>query len=747
MKKYIWIALFMLFLSLKLYAQQSTDYLKGKVFEQIADNSKQPLFSANVHWLGTTVGTTTNEKGDFSISRLKQSTKLVVSFIGFQNDTIETLGKNNIEVTLKSSVELDEVTVVHRRKSTEISMLASVKVEILSEKELQKAACCNLSESFETSPSVDVSFTDAVTGTRQIQMLGLAGPYVQITRENIPDIRGLSAIYGLSHVPGTWIESIQLNKGAGSVANGFESITGQINVELRKPEESERLYLNLYANQEGNFEGNLHLAQKVNDKWSTGLLLHSKNNSFKHDQNMDGFLDNPLSTYYIGLNRWKYQDSSGVEAQLGVKGTFIESTGGQLKFNPETDAMTTNYWGMQMNVNRYEAWTKIGKVFQDKPGHSVGFQLNWTTHEQKSYFGINTYDATQHVGYANLLYQGIIGNTNHKFRTGASFQYDNFDEHFNDTVFKRNEMVPGAYFEYTYSHLEKFSLVAGLRADYHNVFGAFVTPRLHLRYAITEKTVLRASAGRGQRTASILSENSGLFASSRKIVIQGENKGDPYGLDPEVAWNYGLNFTQNFTIYYRDGSVSLDFYRTDFSNQIVIDLDKNPQEVNFYNLDGKSYANSFQAQLDYELIKRLDFRLAYRWYDVKATYNGILEDKPLVASHRAFFNLAYETRNHWKFDYTINWQGKKRIPFTESNPTEYQLDEFSPSFYLMNAQISKTWKEKFEVYLGGENLLDYMQPNPIISNEDPFGAYFDGSMIWGPVMGRIVYLGIRYRIK
>lgn len=737
----------MLFLSLKLYAQQSTDYLKGKVFEQIADNSKQPLFSANVHWLGTTVGTTTNEKGDFSISRLKQSTKLVVSFIGFQNDTIETLGKNNIEVTLKSSVELDEVTVVHRRKSTEISMLASVKVEILSEKELQKAACCNLSESFETSPSVDVSFTDAVTGTRQIQMLGLAGPYVQITRENIPDIRGLSAIYGLSHVPGTWIESIQLNKGAGSVANGFESITGQINVELRKPEESERLYLNLYANQEGNFEGNLHLAQKVNDKWSTGLLLHSKNNSFKHDQNMDGFLDNPLSTYYIGLNRWKYQDSSGVEAQLGVKGTFIESTGGQLKFNPETDAMTTNYWGMQMNVNRYEAWTKIGKVFQDKPGHSVGFQLNWTTHEQKSYFGINTYDATQHVGYANLLYQGIIGNTNHKFRTGASFQYDNFDEHFNDTVFKRNEMVPGAYFEYTYSHLEKFSLVAGLRADYHNVFGAFVTPRLHLRYAITEKTVLRASAGRGQRTASILSENSGLFASSRKIVIQGENKGDPYGLDPEVAWNYGLNFTQNFTIYYRDGSVSLDFYRTDFSNQIVIDLDKNPQEVNFYNLDGKSYANSFQAQLDYELIKRLDFRLAYRWYDVKATYNGILEDKPLVASHRAFFNLAYETRNHWKFDYTINWQGKKRIPFTESNPTEYQLDEFSPSFYLMNAQISKTWKEKFEVYLGGENLLDYMQPNPIISNEDPFGAYFDGSMIWGPVMGRIVYLGIRYRIK
>lgn len=671
----------------------------------------------------------------------------MVSFIGYQNDTIETAGKNFVEVILKSSVALDEVTVVHRRKATEISLLEPAKVEVLSERELQKAACCNLSESFETSPSVDVSFTDAVTGARQIQMLGLAGPYVQITRENIPDIRGLSAISGLTYIPGTWIESIQLNKGTGSVANGFESITGQINVELRKPEEAERLYFNLYANQEGNFEGNLHLMQKINDKWSTGLLLHSKNNSFKQDRNNDGFLDSPLSTYYIGINRWKYHNPNGLEAQLGVKGTFIESTGGQLKFNPDEDAFTSNYWGMQMKVNRYEAWAKVGKVFLNNPGHSIGFQLNWTTHDQYSYFGLNEYDATQHVGYANLLYQGIIGNTNHKYRTGASIQFDNYNEHFNDTLFTRNEIVPGAYFEYTYSHLDKFSVVAGLRADYHNNFGAFVTPRLHLRYAITDKTVLRASAGRGQRTASILSENSGLFASSRKLLIQGNNSENPYGLKPEVAWNYGLNFTQKFIIDYRNGSISLDFYRTDFVNQVVIDLDQNPQEVLFYNLDGKSYANSFQAQFDYELIKRLDMRIAYRWYDVKVTYNGVLKDKPLLSSHRAFLNLAYETRKHWKFDYTINWQGKKRIPYTGSNPAEYQLNESSPSFYLMNAQISKTWNDKFDVYLGGENLLDYMQPNPIISNQDPFGSYFDSSLIWGPVMGRIIYLGMRYKIK
>ena len=741
------IAFILLFLPFTIVAQQNVNYLTGKVYETSPDGLMIPLLSANVHWMGTTVGTTTAEDGSFNISRLKQSTKLIISFIGFENDTIETTSKNNIEIILKKSAFIDEVTVVHRRKSTEISMLNPTKVEVLGEKELQKAACCNLSESFETSPSVDVSFTDAITGTKQIQMLGLAGPYVQITRENIPDIRGLSAIYGLSYVPGTWIESIQLNKGTGSVANGFESITGQINVELKKPEEAERLYFNLYANQDGNIEGNLHLMQKVNDKWSTGLLLHSKNNSFKQDRNMDGFTDSPLSETYIALNRWKYQDSSGVEAQLGVKGTFIENIGGQLKFDPEKDALTTNYWGMQANVNRYEGWAKIGKVFKNFPGQSVGLQLNWTTHEQNSYFGLNTYDATQNMAYANLLYQGIIGNSNHKFRTGASFQYDNYNEHFNDTIFKRNEMVPGAYFEYTYSHLDNFGLVAGLRADYHNIFGAFVTPRLHLRYAITEKTVFRASAGRGQRTASILSENSGLLASSRQLIIQGKNNNNPYGLDPEVAWNYGLNFTQKFSFDYREGSISLDFYRTDFENQIIIDLEQNPQQAVFYNLDGKSFANSFQAQLDYELIKRLDFRLAYRWYDVKTTYNGNIEDKPLVASHRAFANLAYETRKHWKFDYTINWQGKKRIPNTSSNPAEYQLEKFSPSFILMNAQISKVWNEKFETYLGGENLLDYMQHDPILSSEQPFGEYFDSSLIWGPVMGRLIYLGVRYKIK
>ncbi len=345
------------------------------------------------------------------------------------------------------------------------------------------------------------------------------------------------------------------------------------------------------------------------------------------------------------------------------------------------------------------------------------------------------------------MYKSHLGSEDYKFWIGATFQYDEYNERLNFTTYDRTEMVPGVYFEYTYSYLEKFNAVAGVRADHHNHFGSFVTPRLHIRYAITEKTILRTSGGRGQRTANILSENSGLLASSRRVIILGDGGDRPYGLNPEVAWNYGLDLTQYFRVDHRKGSISFDYYRTDFENQAVMDLDQSPQEVYFYNLQGVSYSNSFQLQVDYEVIEKLNVRLAYRWYEVQTTYNGKLMQKPFVATHRSFLNIGYETNDHWKFDYTVNWQGEKRIPFTGSNQVEYQLPEKSPQFVLMNGHISKTWKEKFELYGGVENLLGYVQKDPILSSELPFSKYFDSSLIWGPIFGRNVYFGFRYKIK
>jgi len=290
-------------------------------------------------------------------------------------------------------------------------------------------------------------------------------------------------------------------------------------------------------------------------------------------------------------------------------------------------------------------------------------------------------------------------------------------------------------------------VVAGIRIDYHSLYGFFLTPRLNMKYNILSNLILRASAGRGLRTASVFAENISLLASSRKIILNNFNNDFPYGLKPEIAWNYGFNLTYNFTLDYRQGSISVDIYRTDFENQVIVDIDKNPHEADVYNLVGKSFSNSLQFQGDYELIKRLDLRLAYRYYDVKTTYSDELLEKPLTSKHRFLANLSYNTRNFWNIDLTINTQGPKRIPNTKSNPDEYKLAEYSQWYSVVNIQISKTWKEKFEAYIGVENVFDYRQKKLIVAADDPFGKYFDSSIIWGPVFGRNFYLGLRYKLK
>jgi outer membrane receptor for ferrienterochelin and colicins len=727
-----------------LFAQvDNSNQVSGNV-AYLNEGKKEFVVGANVYWLNTSLGTTTDVKGEFVIDRTSISNKLVVSFVGFKNDTI-LVSSAKVKVLLKSAVDLDEVNIVKRQKSTQISYLDPLKKETLGKPELQKAACCNLSESFETSPSVDVSFTDAVTGTKQIQMLGLAGPNVQITRENIPDVRGISSINGLTYVPGAWIESIQLNKGTGSVVNGFESIAGQINVELIKPETADRFFVNMYANQGGRLEGNLSLTKRFkNKKWSTGLLLHGVNHTIENDRNHDNFMDNPIGQGFIALNRWKYTGEHGGEMQFGVKAVYHDKTGGQLS---TVQLDNTTKWVFENTNKRIDAWTKIGKVYEDTPWRSVGLQLAGTYEQLFTKFGSTTYDAQQQSGYANLIYVSIIGNTNHTIKTGASFMYDDYAESLQKIDYNRTEVVPGVFGEYTYSVTEKFSTVVGLRADHNSLFGGFVTPRAHMRWAPSEKMVYRLSAGRGQRTPNAIAENIGLLASNRKIIIPLIFENQSFGANPEVAWNFGANVTRTFKLDYREGSVSVDVYRTHYENQLVIDLDANPQEIRFYNLTGESYATAIQAQVDYELFPRLDMRVAYRWNDVKTTYHDTLLEKPFVAKHRAFINFGYETKKVWKYDLTLNWQGSKRLPATISNPLEFQAAQKSPSFLLVNGQVSKTWKEFFEVYVGVENLTNVQQKKAIIQSDNPDGEYFDSSLIWGPIFGRNIYLGFRYTIK
>ena len=647
---------------------------------------------------------------------------------------------------------LQAVKVESNRKSLKKSYSLTANTTLLTSKELLKAACCNLAESFETNPSIDVNFSDALTGTKQIKMLGLTSPYLMITEENIPAVRGASQAYGLSFTPGTWVESIQITKGAGSVVNGFESISGQINTELIKPINDLPFFLNVYGASDSRLELNTHFNKKISDQWSSSLFLHGNTRVSKNDMNGDGFLDNPLAKQINILNRWQYTNAKkGWVSFINFRYMNDQKQTGELDFDPKNDKGTTNYWGSEINTERIDVSAKLGYVFQDMPYQSIGFQNAFNTHAQDSYFGLNQYKIKQKSYYSNLIFNSIINSTMHKFATGLNFTYDQYEEFVNVKDYSRADHSAGAFFEYTYDNSDNFSLILGGRMDYHNRIGIFATPRLHARYNPWEKGVLRFSMGRGKRIANIFAENQQLFASSRIFNIVDSN-GKIYGLNPEIAWNYGVGFMQGFVLFDKNAEVSFDFYRTDFQNQAVVDLMQSPQQVMFYNLKGQSFANSLQMEFNYEILKRFNVRTAYKYYDIQTDYLSGTYQRPLQAKHRFFGNLSYETPieakgKQWKFDYTFNWLGKQQLPNTSANPAPDQLPEFSNSFSVMNAQVTRIFSANFEVYIGGENIGNYRQNKAIVGNENPFGATFDSSMVYGPVFGQMYYAGLRFKVK
>ena len=728
-------------------ADASGATISGMIYEQSPNGDLEPLIGANIYLAETLEGTATDMDGYFIFDKPEKmnSELLVISYTGYENDTIDMAGQSIVSVVMKTSFVFDEVEIVHKKKSTEISFINPIKVQNIGQKELCKAACCNLSESFETNPSVDAHATDAVTGTKKIELLGLAGPYVQVTRENMPYIRGLAAVYGFSYTPGTWIESIQLNMGTGSVVNGPESMTGQINVEVKKPELSEKLNLNLYANAMGRYEINANHASQLNDRWGTAVLLHGNYQKQEFDRNSDNFQDMPDNTNLILMNRWKYKSDDGRFAQFGIKGTYIDKSAGQI--NPIVGDGTNiiDRWRADVETKRIEGWTKIGKIFPDRPYASIGLQLSAMHHDQQGLFGARRYNGKQTTAYANLIYQTIIKDTKHNIKFGSSFQYDYYEEEVGVRVFNRNESMFGVFSEYQFMPNDKWTLVLGLRGDYHNLFGAFLTPRFHLRYNPQENASIRLIAGRGQRTASIFAENIGLFASNREIIINGDDEDTPYGLGKEAAWNFGVNYTKEFMINERSTVFGVDYYYTTFTDQVVVDYDINPQQVHFYNLEGRSYSHSVQAQADMEVFDGFDLRLAYRFNNPRTEFVDGENIRPLISKERAFFNIGWEMGSGWVFDLTGNWQSTKRIPFTNQNPEEFRFDTESPAFTTFNSQITKTIRQGFDIYLGGENIFDFRQENAILSYENPFSEFFDSSLIWGPIQGRVLYIGMRYK--
>lgn len=649
--------------------------------------------------------------------------------------------------------QIEGVKLTREKEATAISKKEAGLIFNISSKELLKAACCNLSESFETNATVDVSFSNAVTGTKQLKMLGLDQKYTLLTKEQLPEIRGLASAYGLNFIPGKWIGGIQLTKGGSTVVNGYESITGQINTELLKTHDDDKkseTEINLFSDNNGRVEANVTSTSPISDKWTQSILLHGNGTFGDTDMNHDGFLDRPKGSQLNVAYLLNYNDleSSGFASHFGINYLKDERTAGQIGFNKRIPQQDQSLYGVGIDISRFQLWNKTGYVFKGKPYQSLGWMNQLTYHQQDSFFGLRNYFGKETSYYSNLIFESIIGNTNNKYKVGASFLYDKYDEDYLLDNYKRTETVPGLFAEYTLTG-EKFTLVTGARVDFHNLAGTQFTPRMNFKYDLTPKTIFRISAGRGFRTANIFAESQAYFASNRQIQII-NNGGEIYGLKPEIAWNYGVSLQQEFKLFGRKSTVLADFFRTDFQNQVVTDLDESAQKILFYNLEGKSFANSFQTQWDFQPVKNLEFRIAYKYYDVALDYLSGLKKVPFMAKHRGFANLAYSTNKtekgrFWSFDTTLNLVGKQRLPNTKSNPTEFQLGDYSASYATLNAQISRNFSEKIRVYLGGENLTGYQQKVAILDAGNPFGNYFDGGMVYAPIMKQNFYVGVDFK--
>ena len=635
---------------------------------------------------------------------------LSLSSYGQENDTlrVDTMKTQNIQ----------NVTITSRRAGTR-RMAGAVNGILINREELFKAACCNLGESFTTNPSVDVNYSDAATGAKQIKLLGLSGTYVQMLTENLPNFRGAAAPYSLDYVPGPWMYSIQVSKGASSVRNGYESITGQIDVEYLKPDNDEGVMVNLYGGTLGRLEANADANIHLDDKLSTEVLAHYQDDFGHHDVNNDGFLDQPNVRQWNLQNRWKWKGERYM-FHGGVSILKEDREGGQ---NHHTSPQAHHLYHIGIKTDRYEGYMKHAFILDPEHGTNIAVMGNASMHEMDADYGDRHYGVNQKNVYAQLLFETNF-TKQHNLSAGLSLNHDYLTK-------DDKETTPGFYAQYTYNLNEKVVAMAGVRTDHSSRYGTFVTPRFHLKLTPNEVVSLRLSVGKGYRTVHALAENNYLLASGRTLVIE--------DLEQERAWNYGISSSFVIPLFGRTLKLNAEYYHTHFIQQAVIDYDSNPSQICITNLDGKSYSNTIQVDASYPVVKGLELTAAWRWNDVKSTYGGQLMEKPLSSRYKGLITTSYKTPlGLWQVDATLQLNGGGRMP----TPVNGLWDRRFHAFEQVSAQVTR-WFRHFSIYVGGENLTGFRQKQTIINADEPWCSNFDSTMVWGPVHGTLFYAGIR----
>ena len=674
---------------------------------------------------------------------------------------------------------LDAAVFVSRQAGNYLSKGKEIRTEVISAAGLCKMACCNLAESFENSASVTVGYSDAVTGARQIRLLGLSGVYTQMLDETRPVMRGLSAPFGLSYVPGQWLESIQIAKGSSSVINGVECMTGQINMEHRKPTDEKPLFINGAVMSDTKMDLNVASSLQMGYNWSTVILGHVSGNIAPHDMDGDGFLDEPKQLQFNLSNRWLYQSDNGVQVRFGVRALQDSRLGGQMLTDADgqhvfydKDTYTlypqpnqTDPWGSDILNRSINGYLKVGVPLNEDNSQNIALIADYSYQDMDSYFGATKYLAGQHSAYANLLYQNVI-NDSHRFTVGLNGTFDRYDEDFlrQVRIVKPVEYSGvtdlanvGVFGEYTFHAGEKFSAIAGLRGDWFHGQGFKASPRVTLKYMPVDEIVIRANGGRGLRYSTPMIDNIGVFSTGKEFV------GSFNDHILEDAWTFGGNITYYIPFGASSNTyLSFDYFRTQFVQQMVVDYEMIMNQIHFYPLDGsRSFTDNYQLDFSIDPVERFNITATFRYTNamIELAGRGLVE-KPMTSRFKGVLNLQYATNlNKWIFDFTASVNGSCRVyDFMErlnedgtftAQPVEGVARMYrngrTPVYPMLYAQVTRRFKG-WDVYVGAENLTNFRQKNPVIGASDPGQPMFDASCIWGPLMGIKAHVGFRFTL-
>ena len=686
-----------------------------------------------------------------AIMSMAAATAQVVDQHGHAIDTTDIYGER--------ADSLDAAVFTSSAQGNYISRFKDVRTEVISAAGLCKMACCNLAESFENSASVTVGYSDAVTGARQIRLLGLSGVYTQMLDETRPVMRGLSAPFGLSYVPGQWLESIQIAKGSSSVINGVECMTGQINMEHRKPTDEKPLFLNAAVMSDTKMDFNVASSLQMGYKWSTVLLGHVSGNIKPHDSNQDGFLDEPKMLQFNVANRWLYMADNGTQVRFGVRAIQDNRHGGQVGVE--------NPWVSDILNRSLNGYLKVGVPLNEENTQNIALVADYSYQDMDSYFGATKYIAGQHSAFANLLYQNVI-NESHRFTLGLNGTFDRYNEDFTRTVLvgvvpfttEKNGITDlanaGVFGEYTFNAGEKFSAIAGLRGDWFYNQGFKVSPRVTLKYMPVDEIVIRANGGRGLRYSTPLVDNIGVFSTGKQFL------GSYNEHILEDAWTFGGNFTYYIPVGATSNTyVSFDYFRTQFAQQMVVDYGQT--QIDFYALDGRtSFTDNYQLDFSIDPIERFNITATFRYTNAKQEFKGSEApvEKPMTSRFKGVLNLQYATNlNKWIFDFTASLNGSCKVygfmnlinedgsltALPKEGVERMYKNGRTPVYPMLYAQVTRRFKG-WDVYVGAENLTNYTQKNPIIGADNPNQSIFDASCIWGPLMGIKAHVGFRFTL-